>query len=186
MGVEVIAVRDESDAEPLEAILLQTGRRRRLLLEWWGGYASGAVSKNVQPEDVLSWPGWRPLAMELPYDWQEGYLRAVGGNVEFIKRGPSSPSGIRRRSKKICGSPFGCRICSRFGLAAVSWLNRHRLQWEISSRPPISGSVIRARSHRVRLPPWLDAHIECISRNLTEQGLQKSGVLPKHDDSDSP
>jgi hypothetical protein len=81
VSVQVIAVRDEADAEPLDAILVQTRRSHRFLIEWWGGYASQSISKTIRPEDVRRWPGWRPLTMELPKDWEEGYLRATGGKL---------------------------------------------------------------------------------------------------------
>src|SRR5437016_10389321 len=82
MAVEVIAVRDETDAEPLSAMLLETTKRHRHVLEWWGGYASQVV--NHTPEEVAGLPGWRPFAMELPRDWQEGFLKATGGEVRFV------------------------------------------------------------------------------------------------------
>jgi hypothetical protein len=34
--IQVIAVRDEADAERLEAICLERGRQRQLLVRWWG------------------------------------------------------------------------------------------------------------------------------------------------------
>jgi hypothetical protein len=92
----VIAVRDEPDDEPLEAILLETGKTRRLI-EWWGGYASGLVSDTTRPEDVLEWHGWRPFTMELPEDWEEGYLRASGGEVSFVYGRP--PTRAPRRNQ---------------------------------------------------------------------------------------
>jgi hypothetical protein len=73
MSVQAIAVREEPDAEVLD------------------GYTRQTISESVVPEDVLHWPGWRPLTMELPKDWQEGYLRAVGGKVEFVYGEPPAP-----------------------------------------------------------------------------------------------
>ena len=35
-------------------------------------------------QSVPDWPGWRALSMELPNDWEEGYLRAINGVVEFV------------------------------------------------------------------------------------------------------
>ena len=34
------------------------------------------MSESVTPEDVVRRPGWRPLTIELPKDWQEGYLQS--------------------------------------------------------------------------------------------------------------
>jgi hypothetical protein len=90
----VIAVRDEPVAERLDAIFLETGRRRRFVLEWWVEYASQTIS--FTPEDAVRQPGWRPLTMELPKDWQEGYLRAIGGNVEFVYGNPPPPASRKR------------------------------------------------------------------------------------------
>jgi hypothetical protein len=84
MSIQVIAFREDPEAELIDAIVLQRRRWRRSLIEWWGGYATGPISRSVSPEDVLEWDGWRTLALELPEDWQEGYLRAAGGTVEFV------------------------------------------------------------------------------------------------------
>jgi hypothetical protein len=89
--VKLIAVQDEPDAEPLNAILVQTGKRRRWLIEWWGGYASQTLSSEVSPEDVLAWPGWRSFTLELPADWEEGYLRSERGDVQFVYGKAPSP-----------------------------------------------------------------------------------------------
>jgi hypothetical protein len=73
-------------------MLLKTGRRRSHLIGWWGGYASESISANVRPEDVLQWPGWRALAMALPKDWEEGYLRSINGEIEFVYgKPPANP-----------------------------------------------------------------------------------------------
>ena len=80
----VIAVRDVQDAEPLDAVVLQTKKGRSRLIEWWGGYGRQTLSGSVLPEDVSRWPGWRPFALELPKDWEEGYLRVLSGSIEFV------------------------------------------------------------------------------------------------------
>jgi hypothetical protein len=94
---QVIAVRDEPDAEPLDAILVQRGgwRWRRFVTEWRGGTESQIVSKTVRAEDLLRRPGWRPLEVLLPEDWERGYLRAIGGKVEFVYGDP--PSRVSER-----------------------------------------------------------------------------------------
>jgi hypothetical protein len=93
VSVQVIAVIDERDAEPLEAMLLKTVRRRSYLIGWWGGYASESMSASVRPKDVLRWEGWRPVAMALPKDWEEGYLRSINGEIEFVYgKPPANPA----------------------------------------------------------------------------------------------
>jgi hypothetical protein len=96
-SVTLIAVEEASDAEPLSAILVETRRGRRWLIEWWGGYASQTLSGDLRPADVLAWPGWRPFTIEIPQDWEEGYLRSERGQVEFVYG--RQPDPRLRRSK---------------------------------------------------------------------------------------
>ena len=87
-STQIIAVWDEQNAEPLGAVMLRTGTARRLLIGWWGGRKWETLPDDVSPEDVTQWPGWRSLIMELPSDWEKGYLRAVGGEVQFVAGRP--------------------------------------------------------------------------------------------------
>lgn len=84
LSTQVVAVWDEQNAEPLGALILRTGTARRLLIGWWGGRKWETLPDNVSPGDVTTPWGWRALTMELPSDWQKGYLRAVGGEVQFV------------------------------------------------------------------------------------------------------
>lgn len=81
--MRIIAIK-ESSAGAVDAVLIDTERPEDPLVEWWGGYASQAVSESVHPEDIASWEGWRQFEMDLPADWEEGYLRSVGGEIEFV------------------------------------------------------------------------------------------------------
>jgi hypothetical protein len=82
--MEVVAVEDKENAELLDAVLLDTRHPGRGLVQWWGGYASQSLARNLQPGDVAQSRGWRSLTMELATDWQEGHLRASAGEVEFV------------------------------------------------------------------------------------------------------
>lgn len=82
--MKVLAVENVDDAEPLEAILLDEKKPQLGLIGWWSNYAWESIQRHVTLEDLLRDPKWRGFDMELPHDWEEGYLRAVKGRVEFV------------------------------------------------------------------------------------------------------
>jgi hypothetical protein len=87
--VKVIAVENVESAEPAEAILVNLKHPERGLIRWWEGMAQEALSKAYTVERVLSDPSWRQVEIELPRDWESGYLRIIEGRVEFVHGRPS-------------------------------------------------------------------------------------------------
>lgn len=82
--MKVVAVAKVDEAEPLEAILLDEKKPHLGLIGWWSGYAWETIEHHVTVEELLSDSRWRTLEMDLPANWEEGYLRAHNGQVEFV------------------------------------------------------------------------------------------------------
>lgn len=85
MGMmKVIAVQDVENGSPLEAVLWPDRHPERGLIHWWGGYASEHLEAAITADVIATkWPGWKLHNADLPDDWEEGYLRATGGQVQF-------------------------------------------------------------------------------------------------------
>jgi streptomycin 6-kinase len=81
MAPRVVAVEAKDDAAPLEAMLLESGRHGEKLVHWWEGHASETV--DTQLDTILRHREWRAHEMDLPDDWEEGYLKAEGGVIRF-------------------------------------------------------------------------------------------------------
>ena len=85
--MRVVAVEDVQNAEPIEAILVDDEKVEqhpdRAYLAWWQNYAWETLETSSAMRILDGEGGWRLLEMELPDDWEEGYLRAVDGVVEF-------------------------------------------------------------------------------------------------------
>jgi hypothetical protein len=85
MRVKVVAVEAIQSGAPLEAVLVDLDKPERGLMVWWGGYAWETLAPKVMVGDVLSEePSLRPAEMELPNDWEEGYLKAADGEISFV------------------------------------------------------------------------------------------------------
>jgi hypothetical protein len=96
LKVRIVAVEAADSLAPLEAILVDLKRPHLGLMLWWGGYAWETLERGVTLENVLDDPTYRRHEMEVPDDWEEGYLRADRGVVEFIYGTPPSRTGERR------------------------------------------------------------------------------------------
>jgi hypothetical protein len=79
--LRVVAVEPKDEGAPLEAILLKATFGPTELIRWWGGYASESL--DTQLEQILGDPAWRAYEMDLPDDWEEGYLTARAGVIRF-------------------------------------------------------------------------------------------------------
>lgn len=84
--MRVVAVEKADDAAPVEAVVVSEDRPRQFL-GWWGGYASETIDIGSVETLVQGDPKWRPFEMDLPSDWEEGYLASTSGRIEFV-RGP--------------------------------------------------------------------------------------------------
>lgn len=88
LSVRVVAVEKTDSVAPLEAILEQDSSP--FLLGWWGGQAWETleitdVSGLVDPDSEF-----RRCEMNLPTDWQKGYLVAEQGEVKFLYGEPTN------------------------------------------------------------------------------------------------
>jgi hypothetical protein len=92
--------------EPLTAILVDEKHPELGLMRWWEGLAWETLDPSATFEAIIADSDSRQYDMELPKDWECGYLRAVEGKVEFVrgrppKRQRSAPRRLfpRRRSE---------------------------------------------------------------------------------------
>ena len=89
--MRVVAVEDLAHGAPIEAVLFPDEHPEQGLIHWWSGYASEPLESHITPDVIAAqWPTWKLHEMELPDDWEEGYLRAVDGLVEFVYGKPPS------------------------------------------------------------------------------------------------
>ena len=83
--VTVVAVEDVETAAPIEAILVRRGDKD--LIRWWGGYAWEGLEIN-DLDLVVDQNPLQKFEMELPKDWEEGYLVANEGTISFTYGSP--------------------------------------------------------------------------------------------------
>lgn len=107
MRFKVLAVEATDQAAPVEAVVPDSKKAERGLIIWWGGYGWETVHPRVKLEHVLSDGRYRRHEMDLPNDWEEGYLTAAGarstsytGSLRGVQSGADrrqlSEMGVRR------------------------------------------------------------------------------------------
>ena len=79
-----MAVEKAFEAAPLEAVVVDRRHPDRGLIGWWGGYAQELIERYVDIEQLLQDDKWKSFELDLPKDWEEGYLEARNGEISFV------------------------------------------------------------------------------------------------------
>lgn len=83
----VVAVEDAGTAAPVEAIVVDE-ERPKWFLTWWGGSAVERTDIGSVEALVAGQQGWRAEDLELPEDWENGYLASQDGSIAFVYGDP--------------------------------------------------------------------------------------------------
>jgi hypothetical protein len=87
----VIAIQKGEDLIPAEAIVVDE-KKSNILIHWWQNMAWELI--ELSPDLFKNeYDYYRPFLMDLPSNWQEGYLSVVDSEVSF------SYGQIRRERK---------------------------------------------------------------------------------------
>lgn len=84
MTARVVAVEYGALAPPVEAILLAEEASGARMMRWWGGLAWETLDNSEHDDVLLDTANWRRVDIELPHDWESGYLKPVEDGVEFV------------------------------------------------------------------------------------------------------
>jgi len=81
--VRVVAIEYADTAEVVPAVVHIPGLKYPLN-DWWGGVRTHARGAEVTLDDILRDPRYVPFDLELPRDWEYGYLTAQDGMTRFV------------------------------------------------------------------------------------------------------
>ena len=122
--MKVIAVED-TDTWPVEAVLADLDDPEGPLLRWRQGPRADATELDVR--ELLGDGSWRFLDLDLPPNWEEGYVASWRGKVGFVRGTPQPVPPIPRwmltipnpdRTKRRVR--FASRVCAVIGLFGLT------------------------------------------------------------------
>jgi hypothetical protein len=122
--MKVIAIED-TDAWPVEAVLADLDDPEGPLLRWRQGPREDATELDVR--ELLGDGSWRFVDLDLPPNWEEGYVASWRGKVGFVHGTPlpvpplprwmltiPNPDRTKRRVR------IASRVCAVFGLLGLT------------------------------------------------------------------
>jgi hypothetical protein len=122
--MKVIAVED-TDTWPVEAVLADLDDPEGPLLRWRQGPRADATTLDVR--ELLGDGSWRFVDLDLPTNWEEGYVASWRGKVGFVRGTPQpvpplprwmltipNPDRTKRRVR------FASRVCAVIGLFGLT------------------------------------------------------------------
>lgn len=122
--MKVIAIED-ADTWPVEAVLADLDDPEGPLLRWRQGPRAHATTLDVR--ELLGDGSWRFVDLDLPPNWEEGYVASWRGKVGFVRGTPQpvpplprwmltipNPDRTKRRVR------FASRACAVIGLFGLT------------------------------------------------------------------
>lgn len=122
--MKVIAIGD-TDTWPVEAVLADLDDPEGPLLRWRQGPRADATELDVR--ELLGDGSWRFVDLDLPPNWEEGYVASWRGRVGFVRGTPQpvpplprwmltipNPDRAKRRVR------FASRVCAVIGLFGLT------------------------------------------------------------------
>jgi hypothetical protein len=122
--MKVIAIED-TDTWPVEAVLVDLDDPEGPLLRWRQGPRADAMELDVR--ELLRDASWRFVDLDLPPNWEEGYVASWRGKVGFVRGTPQSVPPLPRwmltipnpdRTKRRVR--FLSRVCAVIGLFGLT------------------------------------------------------------------